>query len=279
MPIRCCPVRIPLTIVVPGLVIGAAASFAGVALAPDGVTATTAATTTTAAGTTSASWYASHETVVGSAVVILDGLTTEDTQAVLRYRVLTLAPAPSGLIVLDDQGNGPGAGVAPEQWILETTDGEYPGASSRAESTEVRFDVDDSFSLGKVTGVRITRFRMRVPYGYDVSLANVPGAAFAVDDGYGVTVDNLLAQSTSVIVDFGLSHPADLFTSADPDPVRVIGLGPRWASARPRGGSGGSELTRDGPDVPDSLRLRIVSAYWVTFDRVIDLDIGALSLG
>jgi len=268
----------PLKVVGPGLIAGAALAFAGIALGPDqSPSADTTTTTVDETASTTPPWYRQHETLVGTSAILPDALTVEGGEAVLHYQVLTIAPRPTGIIVVDENGNGPGAGVGPESWVIETTDGEYPGESRNSDVHEARFEVDDRFDVNKVTGIRITRYRMRVPYGYDVELLPQTGAMVTLDDGYSMSIATLLPQSVSFIVHLDMEHPMDLF-STDPNPVRVNGAGPEWTTATPRL-SGGVQLVREGPEVPDPLVLRISSAYWVTFDRTINVDIGGLNLG
>lgn len=268
--------RVPLTVVVPGLLVGAGLALGGIALAPDGSTIPDITTTTAPAAGRAAPWYRHHETIVGTSAILLDGITIEDGEAVLRYQVLTIAPKASGLEIVDESGGGHGVGVAPEAWVLETSDGIYEGTSRNTEVHEARFAVDDRFLLSKVTALRITRFRMRVPYGYDVTIPTETGEVVTLDDGYTLSIDTILPQATSFIVHIGLEHPSDSFIAGS-DVMVVTGIGPEWLTATQRQ-FGGVQLVREGPEVPDPLEVRVSTAYWVVFDRPVELDIGGLNL-
>jgi len=270
--------RVPLRVVAPGLLLGAGLALTGVMIAPRALAPAVTTTTTTRPVRATAPWYHTHETVIGSSVIVLDGLTVQDGTATLRYQVLTIAPRPSGIVILDQDGEGPGPGVAPEGWVIETTDGEYRGTSRNTAAREVRFELDERFMLDKVTGIRITSYGMRVPYGYDLGLPSVVGTTIDLDDGYTLSIDRVVAQSTSVVFHLGFVKPVDEFTSTDPNPVSVNGVGPEWTFANAMA-FGGTALTRQGSEVPDPLMLRVRSAYWVLFDRTVPLDIGGLSLG
>ena len=271
--------RVPITAALPGLVLGAGLALAGVTLAPD--TAATIDSTTTVAASgerVGPTWHDEHETVVGSSVIVLESLTVDDAEVLLVYEVLTIAPRAGGIVILDETGAGPGVGVTPETWVIETADGEYEASGRNTDVHEVRFEVDDQFTLSDVTGIRLTRYRMRMPYSYTVEVPPETGHVITIDDGYTISVDSVIPQTTSLVLHLGLEHPHDLFLSSDPDPVRVTGVGPEWLSATPRLPSGVA-LTREGPDVPDPLLLRVSSTYWITLDRPIDMNIGGLGLG
>ena len=271
--------RAPLTTIVLGLLVGAGLAFTGIVVAPDGATATETTTTTEAvANRSTPPWYHPRETVVGSAAVVLDGLTVEDGEAVLRYRTFTLAPKPAGIVVLDENGNDAGPGVVPEDWVIVTAAGDYPGTSRNTNVHEAHFTVDDQFSLGKVTGIRITRYRMRVPYGYDVEMSPTVGATITLDDALFMSVETVIAQSTSVIFHLAISRQPELFTSSDSNRLGIRGVGPEWTVSNSLVSGSGLSLTRQGPDIPDPLVLRVSSSYWLAFDRTVDLDIGGLHL-
>lgn len=260
-------------VVATGFAVGAILAGVGIALAPDAPTPTTT-TTTRAADAAGVWWIDPHETPIGPAVLIPESLTVEDGEAVLRYRVVTRAPAGRGLRFEDHDPTG----VTPETWTLLTTDGEYPGVTRIAGAETASFAIDDRFLLGSVTGLRIDGYRLRLPYTYLVSLPPTEGASVALAENRTLSVATILAQASSLIVHLDLDQPLDDFGHGDGSEIQVTGVGPEWISSANRQFSG-FQIIRDGPEVPDPLVLRIHSVDWVPFPGPIEVDLGGLPRG
>jgi hypothetical protein len=271
-----------------GLVLGAALAALGLWLAPDAEPVdTVAATTTTTIGIETVSDYRidPHETLLSSAVVIPESLFVEGGEAVLNYRVESLAPPSSGFLV---EGQDP-TGVSPETWTIETLDGDFTGTAANFDTRTVRFPIDDNFLIGRVTGLRIDQYRIRAPYHYLVELPAEEGASITLDDGRVLSIARLIPQTTSLIVHLDFESPLDPFddppsslnfgfANVDTGGVTITGAGAEWISNSVRQFEG-FQLIRAGDEVPDPLVLRVSSNYSVAISGPVPVDIGGLPLG
>jgi hypothetical protein len=265
--------------VLAGFVVGGLLAAGGVALAPRGGGA--AATTTTSvpdAATSKVWWHDPNETIVGTAAVVLERIAVDRDQAVLTYRVVPIGSTRRNPF-LTDQGHPP---IAPEEWALVTTAGTFRGSSVSVHSERVAFDVGPGFSTASVTGVRIERHRVRVPYDFDLSLPPTRDAAGQIDDDTTVRVVSILAQRTNVLVGVGVQRPTDSFIAGERGYV-VRGIGPRWGPPSGRTTSADTpdawQLLFDGTELPDPLLLRVSGTRWVVRDETISFDIGGLRHG
>lgn len=264
-----------------GVVLGAVLAAAGLWLAPDAVTAGEGAptTTTTAAGEPQPVWHDEHETLIGPGAIVLESLIVEDGVATLRYRVESITPPRNGTVFEDDLGPP----VAPEVFVLESGSGEYTASATRVRSTEVRFEVGGDFSVESVTGIRVERVWLRYPYRYDIDLAATRGASIALDEHITVSVDAVVGQAGSTLINLDTTRLSDEFISSESTTVWVTGRGAGWRSnARQSGagigGSTGVQLQWHTAEVPDPLPLTVTAAQWLPRDGTMALDIGGLNL-
>lgn len=265
-----------------GVVLGAVLAAVGLWLAPDAAPAGEAAvtTTTTVFDEPQPMWHDEHETLIGPGAIVLESLILEDGVAILRYRVEAITPPSRGFVFEDDLG----APVAPEVFVLETGSGEYTASASRVRSTEVRFDVGNGFSDDSVTGIRVDRLWLRLPYQYDVDLAATRGASITLDEHVMVSVDAVVGQAESTLINLDTTHLSDIFIAGESTTVWVTGRGAGWRSGSRQsgggiGGSTGVQLTWHTASVPDPLPLTVTAPQWLPRDVTIPLDIEGLNLG
>jgi hypothetical protein len=278
-------------IAVAGLGFGAVTAGLGVATArtstpeaPDSEQVTTGTTTPVAASTPAPWWFDADETGLGATVILPTGFEMDGSQLVFFYELADLAPPGRGRVLDLDEVNPFFAQprrdpvVVPELWTLLTVDGPVPGASANALTRSARFDVPDSFVIGKITGLQIDRYRLRVPYVYDVELPTFEGAAVRLDDGLELSVRRVLPQSQTVIFQIDTTTPSDTFTAGEPAVVRLEGIGPEWVSSGQRE-TGDLQLIRSGSEIPPTIRLRVRAVYWVPFDGRLTVDLTGVEDG
>lgn len=274
-----------------GLAVGMTLAVAGIVLAPQGGGAEVTTTTTVPdAATTKVWWHDPNETIVGTAAIVLESIDVQRDQAVLEYRVepITSTAVFFAQFFLDEDYPR----IAPESWVLETTNGDYRSSSDRIDSTRVRFDVDVGFSPDSVTGVRLERYRSGLPASFEVDLPLQVGAGAQLDDEVSVTIDLVSAQRSSVAVGVGIVRPTDSFLvtpgrfPGDPTTAGtflVRALDPGWDL--PTGRTPGPDtpdawqLRWPDPTQPEWIRLQITGTRWLTVDADIPLDIRGMSRG
>ena len=122
--------------------------------------------------------WTADEIALGPTVMVVEGLTVEDGEAVLAYDLFDINPVAPGRLREPDwltdvplQRLAEEAAVAPEAWTLITADGEIPGTTSGPRSRTARFSLPGGV-LPEVLGLRLDRYWMRLPYAYEVG---VPG--------------------------------------------------------------------------------------------------------
>lgn len=247
----------------------------GLVLAPEG-TVSASSSATTLPSTATAMWRIdAHETMFGPAAVIPETLTIRGNEVVLGFEIVSLAPYEDGFR-LEDSDVG---GVGLETLTLITQDAEYPGRVASPSAREARFAVAEGFDLATVRGIRVDQYRLRVPYTYDIELEPADGDSIEVEEGRILTVANVIAQSNSVIIHLDDTHPADAYGASQAPTFQVTGIGPEWLTAASRQFGAGYALTREGPDIPDPLRLRVHSIEWVAFPASVMLDLGGVRVG
>jgi len=265
-----------------GLVVGCGATLA-VLLATGNEESGEAAGATTAPTTTAPVWWVDpREVALGPSVLVVEGLTVEDGEAVLSYQLHDLVPLGPGRLVEPDDFSRPGlerladeAAVAPQLWTLITASGEIPGTSASTRSRTARFPLPDG-TLPEVLGLRLDRYWMRVGYTYQFDLPAT--ATVGLDEGYAVTVSRVLEQTGSTIVQLSLTPPSGFNAGDDPGALLLYPLGAGWGTYSGPTTTGLQFVYGEGP-LPDPIRFEATSAYWVPFDRPLEIDLGDSASG
>lgn len=257
--------------------LGAGSTLLGVALADDGDPAGPPLAPTTSTSAPPAEdgtwWHDPHETLIGPAAVIPETLTVDEGVATLSYLVEAITTARHGF-VLESEDIPP---VAPEGWELVTPTGSYHGTASRTRARQVRFEVDDTFAAEAVTAIHVTRHWMRIPYQYVVGIDGAVGASATVDEGLVLTIDAVLEQAETTLIQLDLEHPSEAFGATDVADFWILESGPAWGPTNVNiSAGGGYALTYLAPQLPDRVELSIWSSRWIPFATVTDLDIGGL---
>lgn len=258
-------------------------ALVGVMLAPDAAptTPTAPTTSTTVAAPAGPVWYDPHETLVGPAVVVLESLVRDEDTLVLTYRVEAITPAREGIVFEEETG----APVGPEVFTLVFADGsELTSAAARIDSTAVTFDVTADSTPDDVTEIRIDRYWLRIPHDSDFELPASRGASFQVDELITISVEAVVEQASSTIVNLGTTRGSSAFISARNPIVWVTGRGPGWSSTIRQsgagiGGSTGIQLNFSGETLPDPMPLTVSAPQWIPYDDPITLDVGGLNRG
>lgn len=270
---------------------GATLTALGILLAPPSPpagTSTAPTVVTTTADPPGPWWHSRTETRVGPTVILPQEIVFDEGDVVVHYQTRDIAPPAIGRIRTLEESNPFFAQpreepvAAPERWILETVGGEFEGTSPSARTAAARFAVPEGFVLGTVTGLRIESYRMRMPYVHELEIAPVVGSTYRLDEGFSFTVTGVLPQSDSTILHIDYVAPSDSFTAGEPAPVIISGVGPEWVSYNEReagGMSGGLQLVRRGGGLPDTIRLRVRTTYWIPFETSVEVEVGGVLVG
>ena len=270
-------------LVLVGLVLGSGAALGALfAFGEEEQAASTVATTTTAPEAPVVTWVADGEIALGPAVMVIEGLTVEDGEAVLSYALFDLNPAVPGRLREPDwltevplQRLSEEAAVAPEAWTLVTASGEIPGTTSGPRSRSARFSLPGGV-LPEVLGLRLDRYWIRLPYSYEVG---VPAeAVVGLDEGYSLSIGRVIEQTNSTIVQVDLAILGGFAPAGDPGALLLSVLGEGWTFTSGRT-STGLQLVHEAGPLPDPIRFVARSASWVPFDRPIEIGPEVLRLG
>jgi hypothetical protein len=271
-----------MALVATGLAVGVGAALAALFAFADGESPVAAETTTTSTVAPPVWWESPAEIQLGPAVLVIQGLTVEDGDAVLSFAIHDLSPVPPGRLRDPDdlidvllQRLADEAAVAPELWTLITAEGEIPGTTSGPRARTARFPLPGGV-LPELVALRLDRSWMRVPYSYPVALPS--GAVVPLDQGYSVAISRVIEQTDSRIVQVDLVTPGGFATPADPGAPMLAVTGEGWSFTSGRT-STGLQLVHDATPLPDPIYLLARSAYWVPFDRPIEIGAEVLANG
>lgn len=278
------PISTPLAIIA-GLLGGAALAFVGTRLAPEAATPASATLPATSTTTTEVApvappvWYRQGEVALGPTVLIPGRLQVSAGEVSFEYELRDIAPADFGINTFDD-ARVPVA--APELWTLFTATGPIPGSTANIRARAARFPVSDDFDPASIQGIRLDRYRIRLPMVHDISIAQNDTSEIAVDEETTISLRFLLPQAQNTIVQFTLEDPFDGFdTSSDGfagnfryEP-QVRGLGPGWSNVGPT--ETGIQLTYTGDSLPDPIPLRVTTHSWVKMPAAIIIDAGEMT--
>lgn len=266
---------------------GAALAGLGLFLAPAGASVATSTTLAPATPTSAESgpwWFEPTETLLGPTAILLDGISFEEGQVVVRYELRDISPPALGRLLGAGEINPFFAPpredpvAVPEIWVLETTNGEYPGTSASTRVRSARFDVPENFILGTITGLRVEGYRMRMPYIAEVEVPAIEGSRVVLDNEYSFAIGGILQQRDSVIVSLDTVGPHASFTAGEPTPVIIRGIGTDWVSYNQRQFEG-LQLILGSGDLPDPLLLEVRSTYWVPFESSLSVELGGVNIG
>jgi len=266
-----------------GLAVGSGAALAALlAFGGEEQAAATVATTTTTTTAPAAWWVDEDEIPLGPSVLVIEGLVAEGDEAVLHFTIHDINPVgpgelrePNDLIDVPLQRLAEEAAVAPEAWTLITAAGEIPGTTSGPRARTARFPLPGGI-LPEVLGLRLDRYWMRLPYSYGVDLPS--NTVVGLDEGYSLEVSGIIEQTNSRIVQVTLVPGGGFANPTDPGAVLLAVLGEGWSFTSGRTTTG-LQLVHDPTPLPDPIHLIARSAYWVPFDRPVEIDAGALRLG
>ena len=226
-----------------------------------GVT-TTAATTTT----TEVPWVDEGEARFESTVVLSKAMSVDGGVATLEYELATLGPMrPSwffeyGMVSGWIGEYGPAA-AQPEEWLL-VIGGESVEGTPSVSGTAVRFDVSDTARLDDVDEVRLTRWRVAMPFRYVFEMPLVSGETMALPDGASVTVSHVVEQENETILRFDTQRPDDDFVG---HPVESY-ISPVSGGWEYQWMEGGFQLVSENPVASALVLLRYTRPTWLPVD-------------
>ncbi len=265
-----------------GLAVGAGAALAALlSLGGEEEAAVTVETTTSTTAAATATWVDADEIALGPTVMVIEGLTVEDGEAVLSYDLFDVNPVGPGSLREADSLTSVSldrlseeAAVAPEIWTLITADGKIPGTTSSPRARTARFPLPGGV-LPEVLGLRLDRYWIRLPYAY---VAAVPlNGVLALDADYSLAVGRVIEQADSRIVQMNLTIPGGFAYGGDPGALLLAVRGEGWSFTSGRT-SDGLQIVHDPTALPDPILFAARSAYWVAFDRPVLIDPGVLRL-
>lgn len=272
-----------MLLVTVGLLVGCGAALGALlAFGGEEQVATTITTTTAAPEAPPVTWVAAGEIALGPAVMVMEGLTVEDGEAILSYALFDLSPVAPGRLRDPDwltevplQRLSEEAAVAPEAWTLITAAGEIPGTTSGPRSRTARFSLPGGV-LPEVLGLRLDRYWIRLPYSYEIA---VPAETVVeLDEGYSLSIGRVIEQTNSTLVQVDVALPGGFAYAGDFGALLLSVLGEGWTFSSGRT-STGLQLVHEAGPLPDPMRFTARSANWVPFDRPIEIGPEVLRLG
>ncbi len=218
------------------------------------------------------------ETVIGPAVLIVDDLRIEGSEAILDFELQSLAPVADAATITRFLGFQSTEQVPPteletvyaDDWVLVSNSAEIAGTSANPTARTARFDVGDGFSLATVEEIRLASYGLLIPIDKEFELTIGNDSAVVAP---GVTIRLLaVTEQARTIVQVELLSERQFNNSA----VGISGVGPGWKSAvREAEGRPRWNLTYDSATAPEVIRLRVTGSVWVTIDAETSVLIGA----
>ena len=192
-------------------------------------------------------------------VLVPESFTVADARVELAYSLVNLGPGLEG-DAGDDAGGVPIDVVArPEQWELQIEGAPPIAASTRPSAERVSFEVPDGTRRQDVVSMRVTGWRLAVALGSEVVLDLSDGARGEFADGTSVTVDFVLDQTSSKIVDVDVEAATDEWHGAESFGLRADDARWRIATQDPHR----IQLIWEGGDAPDSMVLVADYPQWL----------------
>ena len=237
-----------------GFLVGVALTVVGAGLAASGEQAPAAAPTTSPPVANPVvvvePWIAPEEVLIGSTVLLPQGVEVDEGIAYLDYDLVGLAPT----LFADHEQPGVDTPVGdalamPELWELTTTTGVTIPAETGPNQSSVKFELPDEDT--EIATIEIVGWRVPVAFGDVVELPVEKGASAELRRGT-LTVDAALVQSISTILKVDFERAGDPWQGD----VRLRPEDPHWQITG--GGGAGMQYTWSGDDAPDRIVLHDV---------------------
>ena len=198
-------------------------------------------------------WINPSEIVFASTILVPTSFTVDRGFAELEYELHSLSPL-SGIEVHDHPE--PHVVVYPERWELETRSGTSVLVDVNEGATKVRFAVDDDATVDDVRQIRLTGWRAAAPLEEQLTVPLETGTTVVYAGGTTITVDTVLEQKTSTIVQVDVDHP-----ESEWDTIFATPADPGWRVSGRQ--DGGLQFIWEGDDPPGEIVLVQRTPTWV----------------
>ncbi len=185
-----------------------------------------------------------------STVVRVEAFVVGDGAAVLEFELLPLHWT-AGEEAADELP------VQPEHWELRTASGLAYEATTALGAGAVRWDVPADLDAEDVSGVSVAGWRLAVPVASRVTLPVIPGGTARFSDGATLTIETVLEQTNSTIVQLASRRPDDPWSHTTMASLQVAD--PGWRVGSRFGSSANIQLIWDGEGAPGQVEL--IQAY------------------
>jgi hypothetical protein len=234
--------RFGVGLVVGGLLAGAVLILGGPGREETASSASAPVTITTVPTAAAVPFFEEGEMVVGSTVLLPRELDVEEGVARLSYDLAGLGPSLTERDDADYQGDGL---MMPELWELTTESGVVVEDTTGRFDRSVRFELPSADDV--VARIELVGWRVGTVFGDRVELDIAEGETGLLRSGR-VTIETVLEQSTSTIVQVDFDRSGGEWGGGEPRPIdggwRVSGMQ-----------GGGIQLIWEGPDVPERVVL------------------------
>jgi hypothetical protein len=205
-----------------------------------------------------APWVAADEARFESSLIVPKAMSVAGGSAVMEFDVATLGP-----LRPDDEGNYGPVAVRPDRFLLVTNGGSIEGKPSTSGAT-ARFQLPETVTLEDLIEVRLTRWRVIMPYESTFEIELTSGTMVQLPGGGSVEVASVLDQRSGRIVRFVThrpddddfaSNPVDWYVSLLPDQGWIEG----WSDS-------GYQIFSEEPEAPDSVWFTYDQPLWIPVD-------------
>jgi hypothetical protein len=253
------------------------ALMAGMFFAGIGTDGSAVSTTLTTESTTTiapdAVFFDEGETIVGPVAIVAAEPFLDGTQLVLPFEIASLAPTADSAEVVQQMDFGSSLVVSPQElitifpreWILTTSVGEVPGGAANPNARSARFEVGDGFALSSIDKVTMPSYALLAPVSSTLELTG--GESAPVAPGISARLVAVTEQANTIVQVELMSDSA-----ASLEGLRVTGSGPGWlAAVREAEGRPRWNLTYDGTNAPEPIRLLVEGSAWVDVEGTIEV--------
>jgi len=210
---------------------------------------TTTAETTTTTPATAIPWRSPDETVFESTVLIPGDVVADDGTITLDYELESLGPGHGAAL---DASN---VDASPDRWEILLISGGGTVVETEIGARSVTFELRSGVTLEHVAAINLIGWRAAVPVGETIVLDVRQGAGGAFAGGTTVTVETVLEQANSVIVQLAIDQPRDEW-----DRIGIDAVDPGW---RESGRDGGIQYIWDRGAAPEVIELVQSTPTWV----------------
>jgi hypothetical protein len=234
--------------------------------APSSMTLAGATTTAATTTTTEVPWVDEGEARFESTVLLPQAMSVDGGVATLEYELATLGPMQTKRVgdfhgsVGAEPEYGPVA-AQPEEWLLVTGSESVEGTPS-VSGTAVRFEVSDDASLDDIVEVRLTRWRVAMPFHHEFEMPLAIGETTVLPDGASVTVDHVFEQKDQTIFRLDTQRPDDDFAGRSVS-FYISPVSDGWQYGV---GEHDVQLISEDPVPPTSVLLRYTRPIWMPVD-------------